>query len=63
MFTSFNHSLIDHTFLNLTILPSPMRLNFDESEEIIEANLNFTWNVTYYNDDILDILIIYEEPF
>jgi len=74
MFTDFNFSIIDKSIIEMYIIPSEMRKEEDEEiasgefgrrRELTEASpdyLNFTWNVTNFEDDTLEISMFFINP-
>ena len=75
MYTDFDFSNINSSIIEMYIIPSLMR-NEDNEEEVVsehherrrglsaieDVNLNFTWNVTNFEDDTLDIAMIFDNP-
>ena len=54
MFTTFNFSMMNSSFIDLYIVP------FDPSEDFNFSTTNFTWNLTYYEVDEMIVKIDFD---
>ena len=75
MYTEFDYSMINSSIIEMYIIPSQIRKE-DNEEDVVseehgsrrglsnveEIHLNFTWNVTNFEDDTLDIFLNFTNP-
>ena len=59
MNTDFNHSFINNTKVDIYIKPSMGR---DQEDSFNMLTVNFTWNVTSFENDTLKIRLTFSKP-
>lgn len=56
MFTNFNFSMLNASLVDIYIIP------FAPGPDFNMSHLNFTWNLTYYEEDVMRIQLNFEYP-
>ena len=56
MFTDFNFSTLNSSLVDIYVIP------FNPEPDFNMSHVNFTWNLTYYQDDVMRIQMNFSHP-